>query len=255
MECDPLLPSPQGWNSVRQGKIGDCYFLCALITVAKWRAQAIRGLIEPAPEGGYWVAFHGRPSLWVDGLGLPGGVTSEGVWARVLEQAWETHKGNLRPDGTVKDFGWSGSAAALKALTGDFFGERSGNLTQRELGPRLTREIIEQVARRREVTVATGGISSLWAGPQPGMARNHIYAVVDVDGEGNLLICNPWGHEDHLQWLNPWHFSRCFNTATLPGSSDFKGVWGQRLFGAAEKFIHLALDARDDWRNWRGRRT
>ena len=170
-----LKPSPDGWKSVKQGDMGDCYFLSAMVDVAKKDPQAIRDLIKQNDNGTYTVNFHGHDPITVDGKGLPNGVQADGKWAQVLEQAWETQLGNVR-NGKVDEWGSSGSADALEALTGRKFGERSGDLLQTGLSQELTNDVIKAVREGKEVTAATGGISSLWEGPKDNMVDKHVYS-------------------------------------------------------------------------------
>lgn len=241
-----LKPSADGWNSVKQGGMGDCYFLSAVVDVAKKDPQAIRDLIKPNQDGSYTVSFHGRDPIKVDGKGLPNGVQADGQWAEILEQAWETQQGNVR-DGKVDDWGSSGSADALEALTGQKFGERSGNLLQTELSDDLTNDVIKALKDGKPVTAATGGISSLWQGPKDNVVGEHVYSVIGVDDKGNIQVRNPWGHDkdgqgDGTQWMSPEQFKRDFKNVTLPGDSDVEGAIGRELFNVAREGKHVAQD-------------
>ena len=150
-------------------------------------------------------------------------------------------------DGKVDDWGSSGSADALEALTGQKFGERSGNLLQTELSDDLTNDVIKALKDGKPVTAATGGISSLWQGPKDNVVGEHVYSVIGVDDKGNIQVRNPWGHDkdgqgDGTQWMSPEQFKRDFKNVTLPGDSDVEGAIGRELFNVAREGKHVAQD-------------
>lgn len=245
-----LNPGPDGWKSVKQGGFGDCYFLSAMVDVAKQNPKTIRDLIKQNDNGSYTVSFHGREPITVDGKGLPDGVQADGKWAQVLEQAWETQLGNVR-NGKVDEWGSSGSADALEALTGQKFGERSANLLQTGLSQELTDDIVKALREGKPVTAATGGISSLWEGPKDNTVGKHVYSVIGVDDKGNIQVRNPWGTDkdgngDGTQWMSQEQFKRDFKTVTLPGDSDLEGAIGRELFHIGLGAKHLAQDFQED---------
>lgn len=245
-----LTPAPDGWKSVKQGGFGDCYFLSAMVDVAKQDPKAIRDLIKQNDNGSYTVNFHGHDPITVDGKGLPNGVQADGKWAQVLEQAWETQLGNVR-NGKVDEWGSSGSADALEALTGKKFGERSSNLLQTGLSQDLTNDVIKAVREGKPVTAATGGISSLWEGPKDNTVGKHVYSVIGVDDKGNIQVRNPWGTDkdgngDGTQWMSQEQFKRDFKNVTLPGNSDVEGAIGRELFHLGLDAKHLAQDVQED---------
>ena len=234
-----LTPTKNGWGTVKQGQVNDCYF-----------PQDIRSLIKPDSNGSYTVDFHGQAPITVNGKGVTNGVQGEGQWSQILEQAWEKGQGNMNPNGTSNDWGSSGSSNALDALTGQQYGEKSGNLLQEGLSPSLTKEITKDVQDGQDVTAATGGIGSFLGltSTKGGLVGDHVYSVIGANPQGDLEIRNPWGTDKNgngngEQWVTPQQFTQDFDDVTVPGSSDAEGTAGKALFAGIQDVKPVIQDA------------
>jgi hypothetical protein len=51
------------WRSIHQGNIDDCWFVAAVIALARFRPDELRRLVRPNPDGAYDVTFPGRPPV------------------------------------------------------------------------------------------------------------------------------------------------------------------------------------------------
>jgi len=78
-------------EAVRQGTIGDCYFLASLAGLAKINPQAIKDMITPHADGSYTVAFPTGP-VTVSALTEADFATfsgsPDGAWVVVMEKAF-----------------------------------------------------------------------------------------------------------------------------------------------------------------------
>ncbi len=185
---DPLNPGPNGWNTVRQGQVGDCYFLSSMVDVARTNPQAIRDMIKQNPDNTYTVSFHGHDPVTVDGNGIPNGVSADGKWAQVLEQAWEKTRPQPEKGGSPQD--------AIRALTGKStsaydLSEDTSALggVRRFLGlEQSSSDLIRNGLKNNEALVADTGSKT-----SDGIVANHAYSVVGMDDKGNIELRNPWG--------------------------------------------------------------
>lgn len=165
---------------MRQGEVGDCYFLSALDGLARARPGEVSALIRNAGNA-YEVRFYRRSAVSVSGTEVRHGVGADGVWARILESAWEKSRGNIRADGTVEEQGGDPSEA-IRALTGN----RSRTI---ELRPGNADHVL---ATMRD-SLARGGIAvAATRARHPGIAPEHAYTVLQVDERGNVVLRNPW---------------------------------------------------------------
>ncbi len=57
-----LFPEAAGelWRSIRQGNLDDCWFVAAVIALARFRPDELRRLVRPNPDGSFDVTFPGR---------------------------------------------------------------------------------------------------------------------------------------------------------------------------------------------------
>jgi hypothetical protein len=214
-----LNPGPNGWDSVRQGQVGDCYFLSSMVDVARTNPQSIRDMIKQNPDNTYTVSFHDRPPVTVDGKGIPNGVSADGRWAPILEQAWEKTRAQPEKGGSPSD--------AIHALTGKRtntydIGDDTSALggARRLLGlERSSGDLIRDGLRNHEALVADTGKKT-----SDGIVGDHAYSIVGMDDKGNVELRNPWGstpstapepngHQagnDGTFWMSQDQFSRHF---------------------------------------------
>lgn len=122
-----------GIADIRQGALGDCYFLAVASTIAQRRPDLIRNAIQELPDGTLKVRLfrrvdrpYGQPQLrpvWVrisrrvphdeDGKQIYAKVADEATWPLLLEKAYAALRGGYPTIGR----GGNG-AEAMEALTG-----------------------------------------------------------------------------------------------------------------------------------------
>lgn len=197
------LPSLEG---LRQGPLGDCFFMSPLATAVHRDPEAVRDMIRPRKDGSYDVLFgdgeHIHVPALTDGMiALSSASGGNGLWPSVLEEAYGIHR--LR---TVDHRGDS-SGLALDAInTGGgakypiqvFTGHKTRQVVlyharfmSAERAARLERELrpILRRSSHRLVTTYTVGKNH-----PPNIAANHVYAILGFDAERNLVtVRNPWG--------------------------------------------------------------
>ncbi len=194
------LPSIDG---LKQGPLGDCFFLSPLAAAVHCSPKAVRNMIRPRPDGTYEVAFGDGERFHVqltDGLiGISSVSGDNGIWPSVFEEAFGLHRLKVTGHrGLALDAINTGGGAryAIEVLTGyrtkqvvlyhakPMTASRAAEL-ERELRPVLSR------ARQRLVTTyAVGG------NHPPNIATNHVYAILDFDAQRSIVtVRNPWGHK------------------------------------------------------------
>lgn len=106
--ANPLFPSGgPGPEDIRQGQLGDCYFLSTLGAAASIRPERVRQLVADLGDGTYGVHFRNADGtdafvrvdgdLWTDRNGKPFYAKlgrENSTWVAILEKAWAFHRHN-----------------------------------------------------------------------------------------------------------------------------------------------------------------
>ncbi|MFM8930825.1 MAG: C2 family cysteine protease [Gemmataceae bacterium] len=106
--ANPLFPQVgPGPEDIRQGQLGDCYFLSTLGAAASIRPERVRQLVADLGDGTYAVHFHNANGtdafirvdgdLWTDPNGNPFYAKlgrENSTWVAILEKAWAFHRHN-----------------------------------------------------------------------------------------------------------------------------------------------------------------
>ncbi|MBM3465042.1 MAG: hypothetical protein FJX76_23325 [Armatimonadetes bacterium] len=170
------------WKSLRQGDLGDCYFLSALGGLAKQRPRDLEHLVRVC--GNQWhVQFYRLRPVQVTGSEIRKGVQADGRWASVLESAWQKASGHLLRSGRVSEPGGD-PAQAIEALTGNR--ARTASVSERNVGYLLT-QVGESLER--------GGIAVAATGSQvtQGLLPDHAYTILEARFPDRIVLRNPWG--------------------------------------------------------------
>jgi hypothetical protein len=219
-------------HDVKQGCLGDCYFLCALALVAT-DTCCVDGLVDDVfdASGCFGVSFmvHGKwQMVWVDSFfpcytptnkhaATPprpvyaSSANRREIWPMVVEKAW------AKLHGTFEAIGGGGRiAAALQALTG---GESWSVPVAVGRADRLWSGLITAV-EDPNVLVGAGTRHDASDAVRRGVVDGHAYSVLhaveverrrpEKEGGNNkggggsfrlLLLRNPWSHGE---WKGPW---------------------------------------------------
>jgi hypothetical protein len=198
-------------SNIKQGKIGDCYFLSAVGALVAHDPSAIRDMIRDNRDGTYSVRFYdgnakteGKP-VWIRVNGdLP--VDADGkfvyakavdsdkdekleLWVPILEKAYAVFVDRIstRQDVVGYDHIDSGghSDNAMRALT--------GGSAERIIGFASVDELVAALEPANEGALVTVQTKK---NPGDGWVGRHVYTVVgtyEQDGQVMVTLRNPWG--------------------------------------------------------------
>jgi hypothetical protein len=196
---DPLFsatgPSP---DDVKQGYIGDCYFLASLASIAKVKPTIIRNDITSVGDGTYTVKFTSGTKVeyvrvdadlptWSDGqLAYAGLGKDDCTWVAVMEKAYAEFRTHAHSYASI-DGGWMSDAfGALGLPSKSIFTSTSSTA--------LMNLITAAVKTKQFATFATGDAITDGAP----LIADHAYEIdgVNFDAKGHavsLRLRNPWG--------------------------------------------------------------
>lgn len=197
--------------TIRQGPLGDCYFIATLGAFVYRNRKDVDRLVERTPDGLFQIRFADREPVRVHHvtdaeIALGSFAEGQGLWLNVLEKAYgELIERSLARRGIVENaldaLGDGGHPTrAIALLTGN----DAGLLRFRPDDPfavpndfrvagflPLTRELLLANAERHLLTCCATSAADV----PPGMARQHLYAILDFDPEHDIVhLWNPWGH-------------------------------------------------------------
>jgi hypothetical protein len=200
---------PVDYTTVRQGSIGDCYLISAMISLAKEDPGIIQDLITENPNGTYTVNFADgttevvTPDLVYTADGNPAFARSSGsdaVWPAVIEKAYAQKFGGWGDDPGITG---GQSSVAIEALTGrDSSYIKAGDLSLDDLAERFDDgEILGLSTIDKPDDMSTSDWVALDDTPDTfkgsddyqKLHQNHAFIVVDVDeAAGTVSVINPW---------------------------------------------------------------
>lgn len=203
-------------DHVRQGPIGDCFFVASITSLSVHRPEQLGKLVEKQADGSYRASFPGArpftfPAMTDVESAISGTTSGDGAWLAVLEQAYGRYRAMVKDkpvtvDGTEVLYRGGDSAVTLAALTGHatnrihFAKTLEDRAAQRdEILPKLRTALKTALADHRAITagILTPGESSPGKTTPTlpkGIVSNHVYAVVDFDPKTDALeIWNPHG--------------------------------------------------------------
>jgi hypothetical protein len=205
-EQNPLLSIKP--DAVRQGLVGDCYFLASLASVAASNPETIRRIIKENDDRTFTVTFPGdrENPVTVDAptlveKALYAQASGYGIWPCVLEKAYgEFLARNSRHRKIVSAENADGGGYAfevLDILTGQFGQfDYVPYLKDEELCLKLTASFRE----RRAVCAGTYPEQTRFMGDS-GIAAQHAFSVIEWHRENeHITLRNPWGSNSELQF-------------------------------------------------------
>jgi hypothetical protein len=187
-------------DDVRQGYIGDCYWVVSLSSVAKVDADKIRQSVVDLGDGTYavqlnrngiqtFVRVDGNLPTWSNGPLAYADLGAQGsTWVGIMEKAFTYVRAGANPTapsyGTIDNGGWM--SESYDAL----------NLSSTDLGATSATDWANQVrsALASNKAITFGTISKPTGAPLIG---DHAYMVdhlgTDASGNATVTLRNPWG--------------------------------------------------------------
>lgn len=198
-------------NDVKQGYIGDCYFMAAIAAVARANPDALKKLIKTNSDGTYdvtlyvhdkWLSVDRKPTVIkkikptfpLDASGKPNyaGLGDKELWVMLLEKAYAKHKGGydeLDQGGDPED--------AIEALGGkDADSYSLSSMSETEILDKIKLALKE----KRPIVAASKKVDknnkkTMEVVDKYHFVGNHAYSVQGVTGD-KIELDNPWGRND-----------------------------------------------------------
>lgn len=227
------------WQSVKQGSIGDCWFIAALVAKAKADPEAVKNMIKDNGNGTYTVTLPGRKPVTVDRptdaqLGYYATAGQDGLWAAVLEKAYGQVKGK-------SNLLWNTKLPQDELDGGGPMTSGIGALTTKPVDSDLlaltrmstTRSKLDAAFQGNKIV--TAGINKVIFADKEKMPlpTDHAYSIVGWDrSTDTVTIRNPWGNRE----------LRDANGKALDGSDD--GVFKMTLKQFYEHFGDIAYEGK-----------
>jgi Ca2+-binding EF-hand superfamily protein len=195
-------------DAIKQGTVGDCYFLAALASVAETNPAGIQRMIKDNKDGTYTVTFEGDREHPITVAapteaeqGLYNGGSRFGTWAGVMERAfgkWRIEQGNSKianPATAVEAAGGGDSGAfAMRILTGH---KTSSLETKAVTNAEIAADLDFALNRSGNRSAVTAGIYAGEGHTKDGWYRDHLYSIIAFEPGGKeggwVTIRNPWG--------------------------------------------------------------
>ena len=188
-------------NAIRQGIVGDCYFLAALASVAASNAPLIKWMVQKLDDHYYQVVFAGRvdapivvPKPTPVELALYAKASEYGIWPAVIEKAYGLF---LVKYGKVKTVIPAAAADAAESVY-EAFDLITGQTGHWEALPLLSNEKLKALldsAFKEHRAVAAGTNSSKTGYTQDAkLPAQHAYSILAWNSrKEELTVRNPWG--------------------------------------------------------------
>ena len=229
-------------RTIRQGRLGDCYFLATLGALVNRNPKDVGRLVRREADGSFHVKFPDGEPVRVrfvsdTEIALSSFADGQGLWLNVLEKAYGELVVRSRArrgiaENAIDAVGDGGHPTAAMTL---FTGRDAGLVRFRPEGPRAVPSALRVQAfcplmRSLFLTNIQRGLLTCCATANvdvpPGMAKSHLYAVLDFDPARDVVhLWNPWGNY--------------FEPTGAPGlSSGYQVRQGQFLVSLAD-FIRI----------------
>lgn len=228
---------PKGAD-IRQGGLGDCYFLASVAAIVADDPGAIQKAIRDNNDGTYSVRFYDNDgaAVWLTvdsdlpvdangNLAYARGVDSDGdgkleVWVPIMEKAYAAYKDLYGPaDGIdgYADIGRGGLPSdAIQALTGKPARFVATPQSEDDLAG-----LLSAANEGSAVVLATKeSVDQGWVG-------RHAYTVLgtyEKDGETIVRVRNPWGFQEPDQALLDGHDDGVFDVPLRDVQEQIGGV-------------------------------
>jgi hypothetical protein len=180
------------YNDIRQGSVGDCYYLAALSSLAQQDPMILRQMVTSLGDGTFAVRFYSGSQevyLRIDGdLPVTGGGSlayarlspQSEIWVPLVEKAYAFFRYGQNSYSSISG-GWMDTV--YRQVTGGSaeFRYTSGTLSS------LATYLRTQLAAGHAVTLGS------YSGATGPVVGSHAYQVVSIDDDNYVTVYNPWG--------------------------------------------------------------
>jgi hypothetical protein len=190
-------------NDVKQGGIGDCYYLASIAAISNKNPDFIKNAVRQNPDGTYSVDFYRKKHWWefwkpqytketvtvndqfpvnkhgpvFAGYGDKAQNGNDEVWVMVMEKAYAKFRGSYN---AISTGGWPSDA--MEQITGKDSSTHGADSTSLE-------QLAEWDKNGYAITAA-----SKRSPADNNVVGNHAYYIMDIDTEeGTVTMGNPWG--------------------------------------------------------------
>lgn len=188
-------------EAIRQGLVGDCYFLAAVASVASTNPEIIRRIIHHNEDGTFIVTFPGAPNEPINvspptlvELALYAQATEYGTWPAVLEKAYGQY---LSRHGGAQNRIYAENTDAAEQVY-EALDLMTGQTGHWEYLPEVDDDslcqMLTEAFRERRAVAAASYDSDDEDTPDAGIPTAHAYSIIAWDlGQRKITLRNPWG--------------------------------------------------------------
>jgi hypothetical protein len=203
--ANPVFVNGAAYSDIRQGYIGDCYYLASLASLAQSDPGLIEQSVAPLGDGTFAVRFYrsGQPVyVRVDGdlpVGTWGGPVyaqlGQGgeLWAALAEKAFAYFRNGSNTYASING-GWM--SEGYRVLTGKSVSQRS----PAALGADLYNWVATELSAGHALSMGSFYYAS---GPIVGSHAYMIQSVSVQNGQQYITVYNPWGEDGVAYDSNP----------------------------------------------------
>lgn len=198
------------YTDVRQGGIGDCYFLASLAETALLDPNAIQSMFIVNGDGTYTVKFmQGTTPRYVtvnsmlptdssgelvfDGMGQMASSSSNELWVALAEKAYV----QINETGWIRPTAWGGGKNVYNAISGGCMFMALNQITDAPTGSSLSTAYSPGAFNAFAHSVSVGDAVCLGSVDNPSdsdIVGDHAYAVLSVNTANmTVTVYNPWG--------------------------------------------------------------
>jgi hypothetical protein len=227
-----LFVNGVSYTDIRQGGIGDCYYLSSLAETALKNPSAITSMFIVNGDGTYTVRFmdgakaqyvtvntqlptDGNGYLVFDGMGQQASSSSNELWVELAEKAYV----EINESGWIRPASWGGGQNVYNAISGGCMFMALNQITgQTTVAETAT---VNSTAAFNAFAAAFNAGKSVCLGSVDDPSNSlivgdHAYAVLSVNTQNDTVtVYNPWGinngHDSGVITLSWSQIVVCFN--------------------------------------------
>ena len=212
----PLFDDGVSPDDIKQGGLGDCWFLAPLVGMAEQDPDAIREGIKENPNGtisvrlydsdgnAHWVTV--SPELPLDENGNPAGAGGEQeLWVAYYEKAFATFYDQ-------DNDGLTGSYRAIESDYTDKAGPYLSGQPAEDIGADFD-DVREAYENGDVVVTGTPGEKKVPDKFKEGYVTGHAYVVDGFTDDGKIILRNPWGSDYPKLYMTPEEYEELFSSA------------------------------------------